>query len=199
MKKLVVASRLHRPKTFAYRVSENREGSSCIHGLTNPLYTFIIATDLRDGINLGDLVNRFFDINKTLKRLEVVRGLCVLDNGTVTWGYENSYGEKKPALFMKEDLYLPIFPIFHQKPANVSALYPLVTDLLLHLFQSILAPEDIAPSYGPATHTASYPTSSEIVLDPDPEWLEKLNHFCAGEQQNNDRLPYDIVWDPFNE
>src|SRR5205085_7715913 len=50
MKKLVTCHRLNRPQTYAKRLTENRESVSCIHGLTNPLYSFILATDLRGDI-----------------------------------------------------------------------------------------------------------------------------------------------------
>jgi len=38
MRKLVVSHRLKRPRTCAKRIVENRESSSCRHGLSNPLY-----------------------------------------------------------------------------------------------------------------------------------------------------------------
>lgn len=133
MEKLVTCHRLRRPRTYANRTVENREGSSCIHGLSNPLYSAIIATDLKKGIELKSLIDRFFDINRTLKRLEVVRALCVLGRGAVTWGFRDEHGEARPALFMLEDLYLPIFPVCHRMPLAESALYRLAADLLIVL------------------------------------------------------------------
>jgi len=171
LKKLVTCHRLNRPRTHVKRIVENREGSSCTHGLSNPLYSVIIATDLGHGIELESLINRFFDINKTLKRLEVVRALCVLGHGTVTWSFMDEKGDARPALFMLEDLYVPIFPVYHRMPEAGSSLYTLLTDLLLHLFQSVLAPEDVAPSYGPDRHAVSIPKSPDVVLKPDAEWL----------------------------
>lgn len=183
MEKLVSCHRLNRPRTHANRIVENREGSSCTHGLSNPLYSAIIATDLREGIELESVINRFFDINKTLRRLEIVRALCVLGEGTVTWSFKDNEGEVKPALFMLEDLYLPIFPVYHKIPHVGSALYRLMADLLLHLYHSVLAPEDIAVSYGPDIHSVSIPKSSDIALKPDTEWLSSLENLCKPDQE----------------
>lgn len=180
MKKLVVCHRLYRPRTHAHRLVENREINSCIHGISNPLYSVIIATDLKEGFDLDEIVERFFYVNKTLKRLEVVRALCVLGHGTVTWGFRDHRGEVRPALFMMEDLYHPIFLGYSKIPKVESALYPLMVDLLLHLYHSVLAPEDIAAHYGPEVHAVSIPTS-DVVLEPDPEWVEILNEGCDAE------------------
>jgi hypothetical protein len=183
MEKLVTCHRLRRPRTCANRIVENRESGSCIHGLSNPLYSAIIATNLREGIELESLIDRFFDINKKLKRLEVVRALCVLGRGAVTWGFRDEHGEGRPALFMLDDLYLPIFPVYHRMPLAESALYRLAVDLLLHLYHSVLAPEDMAPSYGPDIHSVSIPKSSDIALEPDAEWLSSLEKLCKPDQQ----------------
>lgn len=181
MEKLVACHRLYRPKTNARRLVENRELNKCKHGLSNPLYSAVIATDLKEGVDLDEIVNRFFDINKSLKRLEVIRALCVLGHGAVTWGFRDENDEVRPALFMLDDLYRPIFPIYNKIPKVDSALYPLAADLLLHLYHSVLAPEDIAPSYGPSIHPISIPKSSDIVLEPDQEWLSSLSEICGGE------------------
>jgi hypothetical protein len=183
MEKLVTCHRLNRPRTHANRIAENREGSSCTHGLSNPLYSAIIAADLKKGVELESVINRFFDINKTLKRLEIVRALCVLGEGTVTWSFKDDGGEVRPALFMLEDLYLPIFPVYHRMPHVGSALYRLMADLLLHLYHSVLAPEDMAVSYGPDIHSVDIPKSSDIALKPDTEWLSSLENVCKPDQE----------------
>ncbi|MBX2991869.1 MAG: hypothetical protein KF749_11975 [Bacteroidetes bacterium] len=169
MKKLVMCHRLQRPMTHAQRLVENREVSHCVHGLSNPLYSAIIATNLKAGIDINEMVDRFFLINKTLKRLEVVRAFCVLGHGTVTWAFKDEKNEIRPALFMMEDLLQPIFPAFHRIPQTESPLYALVSDLMLHLYHSVLAPEDIAPSYGPVSPTISVPMSNKTILAPDNE------------------------------
>jgi hypothetical protein len=178
MEKLVTCHRLYRSHTYAHRMTENREGSSCIHGLTNPLYSMIIATDLRKDVDFNQLIERFFDINKSLSRLEVIRALCVLGYGTVTWGYWHTETESKPALFMLEDLYEPIFPVYHKMPESESALYSLMVDLSLHLYHSILAPEDIVAHYGPENFQVKIPTSTNIVLGPDDAQLSMLSKVC---------------------
>lgn len=56
-------------------------------------------------------------------------------------------------------------------------------NLSLHLYQSVLAPEDLVPRYGWADATVASPNSDEVRLDPDEEWLELLKHPCyEGEQ-----------------
>lgn len=189
MKKLVVCHRLHRPRTYAYRVVENREGSQCSHGLTNPLYSAIIAAEIRDGVEFEEIVNRFFDINRTLKRLDVVRALCVLNVGAVTWGFRKDKNDIGPALFMLEDLYRPIFPVYHKASSSESPLFALVSDVLLHLYHSVLAPEDVAPSYGPDSPTVKIPKSDDIVLQPDPEWVARLEEVCKTDEDQELKHP----------
>jgi hypothetical protein len=174
MEKLVVCHRLDRPMTNANRLVENNDLDGCFHGLRNPLYSVIIATSLKKGVEMDKIVERFFYINKALKRLEVVRCLCVLGHGTVNWGFLHPDGDVRSTLFMKEDIFAPIFPAYHKVPKTPSALYACLSDLLLNLYQSVLAAEDIAVAYGPKEFTAMYPASSEIVLEPDAEWMEKL-------------------------
>lgn len=175
MEKLVTCHRLYRPPTYANRLVENRDYDACFHGLTNPLYSAIIAVFLKDHIEMDELVERFFSINRALKRLEVVRALCVLGHGTVTWGFRCET-EFKPALFMRDDLFAPIFPVYHKCPKTESALYSLLTDLLLHLYNSVLGAEDVAVAYGPEAFSPLFPKTPDIALQPDPEWMEKLTY-----------------------
>jgi hypothetical protein len=182
MEKLVICHRLHRPQTNANRLIENRDLDDCIHGLTNPLYSAIIATSLKDGIELDEIVDRFFLINTKLRRLEVVRALCVLGYGTVTWGFAYDAVERRPTKFMREDIFAPIFPAYHKVPDIPSALYAFMTDLLLHLYHSVLAAEDIAVAYGPKEFAAKFPTSPEIVLPPEAEWMDKLKYPCRSDE-----------------
>lgn len=175
LEKLVICHRLNRPATDANRLVENWELDGCFHGLKNPLYSAVVATSIKDGIDLDQLVQRFYEINQTLRRQEVIRSLCVLNKGTITWGFEDLDHEFKPALFMRDDLFHPIIPIYHKVPAAPSAFYSFVSDLMLHLYQSVLAAEDVPIAYGPKEHKTMRPQSSEIALPPDSEWLEKLN------------------------
>jgi len=184
LEKLVKCHRLERPETFAHRLVENREHCSCVHGLSNPLYTFILAVDIEAGSSFRDLIERFFKICSTLRRLDVVRALCVLGQGTVVWGYQDptdpSGCSSSPALFMEEDLFKPIYPIYTKSPEGGPALYALVQNLSLHLFHSVLAPEDFAANYGPFDTPVKVPTDrSQVSLKPEPEWLNRLNTPCS--------------------
>lgn len=184
MKKLVTCHRLERPETFAHRLVENRDHSSCVHGLTNPLYTFVLAAGMREGITFESVVNRFFDICKELRRLDVVRALSVIGHGTVIWGYEDptdpTATSSAPALFIEEDLFKPIYPVMFRASESAPALYSLMANLLLHLYHSVLAPEDLAANYGPLHLPLAVPTDRQkISLVPDAEWVERLSKPCS--------------------
>ena len=144
LKKLVTYHRLNRPNTYFNRLSENRQLDPPVSGTSNPLYSFILAGGLNKDISFEDLINRFFDINKELKRTELVRGICVLGHGTVTWCYKQpNTGEIKPALFMGEDLEHSLFPGYlPSEYTGGSSLFSLISNLMLHLYHSVLAPED---------------------------------------------------------
>jgi hypothetical protein len=182
--KLVKCHRLQRPRTYAHRMTENREECDCTHGLKNPLYSFVLALNLDSSITFEDLVNRFFDICRGLKRLEVIRCLCVLGHGTVVWGFDDpDCGERRPALFMEADLFHPIYPVYSRAASGNGALYPLVSNLLLHLFHTVLAAEDIAARYGPRVANVKIPTDRQnISLQPDPEWCERLTKPCRSHE-----------------
>ncbi|HXA18157.1 MAG TPA: DUF6602 domain-containing protein [Thermoanaerobaculia bacterium] len=184
LEKLVKCHRLERPETFAHRLVENREHCSCVHGLSNPLYTFILAVDIEGGSTFQDLIERFFDVCSTLRRLDIVRAMCVLGQGTVIWGYQDPTDPSgigsAPALFMEEDLFKPIYPIYVKSPECGPALYTLIQNLSLHLFHSVLAPEDFAANYGPLDLPVKVPTDhSKISLEPEPEWLNRLKEPCS--------------------
>ena len=179
LQKLIVAHRLHRPPTLANRLVENRESVSCSHGLSNPLYSFILGVQLAKGLTFEELINRFYDVNKQVKRLEVVRALCVLGHGTVVWGFKDTEKhEIRPALFMLEDLYEPILPAYYDAKEVGSALFALIANLMRHLYDSVLAPEDIAVLYGPSTRVIKAPNSEEVALQPDPERIQSLSIIC---------------------
>ncbi|WP_207462464.1 DUF6602 domain-containing protein [Azospirillum sp. SYSU D00513] len=182
MEKLVICHRLNRPNTFANRMVENRESDSCRHGLTNPLFSFILAGKIAKGDTFDALINRFFDICQKLKRLETPRALCVLNEGIVFWGYQRlgSTNEIKPALFFKEDLFQSVFPIRIGKN-DQSPLYSLIQQLQLALFHTILAPEDLATAYGSLNEKIQTPSSPSIALPPDDEWIDRLLTPCGNE------------------
>lgn len=178
MEKLVTCHRLHRPPTFANRLVENRESDGCTHGLTNPLFSFVFA-GRADADDFQSLIGRFYDINKKLKRLEVVRFLCVLGAGAVGWAYVDPvHKDIRHALFMKADLFEPVFPAFCRSDKK-SPLFSLAQALQLHLYHSVLGPEDLATAYG-AVEDDDYalPSDHSIKLPPDPEWIGRLRQPC---------------------
>jgi hypothetical protein len=186
MQKLVVCHRLNRPKTNKGRIVENRTSSECIHGLTNPLYSFIIAVNLESNVSFEQIVDRFFDINKSLKRLEVIRSICVLQQGSVMWGFlDHDKNEVRSALFMLEDIYEPIFPIMNMADKRESSLYHLLSNLMTHLYHSILGAEDVALAYGKYDNNIMIPSSMQFSLAADEEWIELLKHPCKEDAPNS--------------
>jgi hypothetical protein len=186
LEKLVVAHRLYRPPTSATRIVENRELNSCRHGLTNPLYSFIVTTRLGDGLSFDEVVRRFVEINRGLRRLEVVRALCVLGIGTIHWVFRDEAGGIQPALFMGEDLQEVLQIGFESAEAQGSAFYSLARNLLLHLFHSVLAPEDVAAKYGASSENIKVASK------------EDLTHSAFARPVNSESLPWDYEWDPFS-
>ncbi len=182
MEKLVNCHRLHRPRTYAHRIVENREGAACPHGLTNPLFSFIFAGGISPNEKIEDLIDRFFEISKQLKRLEVVRLLCVLGKGCVTWAFSDPLNdaETRPALFVEADLFHPIFPIF-SPASHRSALLFLVQTLTQSLFHVILAPEDLAFAYGSDANGIKIPANKDIFLPVEDEWGVILNQPCSND------------------
>jgi hypothetical protein len=163
MEKLVIAHRLHRPPTSASRIVENRELDSCPHGLTNPLYSFIIATAVGDGLEFDDLIRRFVEINRELRRLEIVWAMCVLGVGTVHWFYFLEDGHPQMPLFMGADLHETLHIGFESANHVKSAFYALVRGLMLHLYHSVLAPEDIAAKYGPKNNIVQTAKTEDLT------------------------------------
>ncbi|HEY6253513.1 MAG TPA: DUF6602 domain-containing protein, partial [Candidatus Angelobacter sp.] len=162
MEKLVKCHRLYRPRTNAHRIVENRESRDCPHGLTNPLFSFVFAGAVAPNETFQSLINRFYDISKQVKRLEVTRALCVLGEGTVTWAFHDPFrrNEVRPALFVKGDLFHPIFPTF--SPASLrGALLFLVQTIQVSLFHVVLGPEDLAVAYSFDTSGIKIPDSSK--------------------------------------
>jgi hypothetical protein len=165
LEKLVSTHRLHRPTTPSNRVVENRSLDGCPHcDVGNPLYSAVIGIRLAPQVTFEELVNRFFAISKTLPRTDVVRSLCVIGQGALTWGF-HADGEVKSATFA-QDYDIPLVPIYHRAEAIGSGLYPVVVDLLQNLNRMILSPEDLAVKYGLGSHRISAPQSNEVILPP---------------------------------
>jgi hypothetical protein len=179
MEKLVKFHRLHRPRTFAHRLVENRENGSCPHGLTNPLFSFILAGGVASSDSFLYLVERFFEISKQLGRMELVRALCVLGEGTMTWVFRDPLrnDEVRPALFVKDDLFHPIFP--GVSPASYrGAFLNFMQILQLSLFHMVLGPEDLASAYSKDGSNIKLPKDPRIAHSPDNAWIELLGKPC---------------------
>ena len=166
MEKLVMCHRLHRPVTQSDRVVENRRIDGCPHEIVNPLYSAIIATGLAPNVTFEDLINRFFVINKTLKRHEVIRAICVFEAGAVTWGLRNEQTKQADSAIFHSDYHLPLIPVYSRSNIVGSSFYVLAVDLLLQLYHSILSPEDLAAKYGFRNFQVSVPNDNLTFLPP---------------------------------
>jgi hypothetical protein len=166
MEKLVTCHRLHRPVTQSDRIVENRRVDGCPHSVLNPLYSAVLATGLSPNVSFEDLVNRYFAISKTLKRHEVVRALCVLGCGAVTWGVRNEMTTQADSAIFHSDYAEPLIPVFFRAEVVGSAFYVLAVDLLLQLYHSILSPEHLEAKYGLTNFPVSVPKDNAIFLPP---------------------------------
>lgn len=185
MRKLVMCHRLFRPPSPYDRLIENDYRIACTHFISNPLFSSIIAAGLGDNVEMEDMVERFIRINQTLPRPDVVRSLCVLGHGNVTWGYNPpatlpaTLPQLGPASFMTEDRYSELFPVYIPAQPTDSSFYQLAWQLLAHLFQSVLAPENIAHYYGRAVNDVKVPTTEGTSLLPDLKLLDSLQEPCG--------------------
>ena len=171
MEKLVKCHRLYRPNTSYTRLTENRRSHDDPTGTTNPLFTAIISPLLSDGITIDDIIERFFLISKGLYKRELVRSFCVLEQGMVSWGY-NEGNEVRSAYFMS-DLGIPVMPVYHKMGTTASVFYDFLIELMVHLNNSILAPEDIMAFYGYGNSEdypeVKYPTDGNHFISPGNE------------------------------
>jgi Domain of unknown function (DUF6602) len=181
MEKLVTCHRLHRPPTPKDRITENRETGSCRHAISNPLYSCIFAVELEKRGDFQGLIKRFVEINRMLKRVEMIRALVVLGQGAAFWGYIDS-GEFRPAKFSYEDLYGPIRPIYVPASGSNDTFYHFASDLSARIFDSVLGGEDIAAAYGYREQGEQIKAASvDWEIPPDEELLHFLNTPCDAE------------------
>jgi hypothetical protein len=170
IEKLVRASRLERPTTGRNRVIENKQLEGCEHGFTNPLYTFIIAVSLEPGLVIDDVFLRFFEINKQLKRNEIINCVCILKEATINWMYFDNYSKEfRPAFFSNpdEDLNSPIVPVLVPvDQVRKSVFYDFITNLTTHLYNTILGAEDLAVAYGNNYHNIKVPPLEKFSINP---------------------------------
>ena len=82
---------------------------------------------------------------------------------------------------MLDDLYESIMPMFAKTDDEQCAFFVLLENLLMHLFHSVLAPEDVASSFSLNRRFIKMSKSPKVVLTPDPEWIERLDTLCSDE------------------
>lgn len=170
MRKLVICKRLERPKTGRNRIVENRELGGSEHGFTNPLYTFIIAISLDKKLSIDDIFIRFHEINKTLRREEIINSLCILQEGAIFWSYfDKEIKEWRPARFydFNEDLSEPILPVLVKaENEKKNSFYSLILNLNSHLNNTILGSEDLAIAYGNYYSDIKMPPLNQFLIEP---------------------------------
>ena len=158
MEKLVMANRLKRPENPYGHITENqhienfdREGA-----ILNPLHTTVFATRLPRRSTFDDVVKRFGEINAKLNRNNMVKMLCVLDQGTAWYSVES--GNPYNANYMTDRGVPLIMQINRKEPEN--AFYRYYVEILGHLTRSVLGLHGITSVYGespPHRDTRSYP------------------------------------------
>lgn len=159
LEKLVLAQRLNRPRIGNNRYTENRNDGDDELGISNPLFTFLLAINYDNNISIDDLFNRFFEINKSLYRQEMIRALCVLDDFFISWVVFNEDTKVYDiARFNSKDEDKPIIPTLRLGKDKIeSSFYDLIMYLGAHLNASILGPEDIYVAYGNKNHNIKIP------------------------------------------
>ena len=146
MKKLVTLSGLERPHHPFGHITENQHVTDFDRpgAILNPLHTCVLATGLQEGITFCDIVQRFGRINAMLNRDNMVKMLCVLDQGTA-W-YSVASGAPYNANHMTDRDQALVLQVNDGEPAN--AFYRFYNQLLLHLTRSVLGLANIAIEYG---------------------------------------------------
>lgn len=165
LKKLITAQRLKRPIVGDNRYSENRKTGDHELGISNSLFTFLIAVTSDEGLSKDSIFNRFFEINKSLYRDEMVRALCIIDDFFISWAVLNNKGDNYDiALFNSKDIDEPILPIVRTRGNEQSSFYDLMIYLSGHLNASILGSEDIFVAYGNDNSQIQAPPENEYRL-----------------------------------
>ena len=90
---------------------------------------------------------------------------------------------------MRDDLYSPLLVGFEPAADDNCAFYSFARGLMLHLFHSVIAPEDIAATYGPRMPSIKVPASDDLrheamsrpVDDPSVPWNAEWSPLATGE------------------
>ena len=153
MEKLVKLSRLNRPTNPYGHITENqhlqwldRDGYKL-----NPLHTMVLGARIEKGIQFRDLVMRFSQINANLTRNEMVRELCVLDEGVAVYMVTDGVGESVEATFMWDRRQPLKLGIYNKEPDK--SFYISYIHLLGHLSRSVISVQDVHSNYGRFSRT----------------------------------------------
>lgn len=178
MEKVITSKRLYRPPLPASRILENLDLTfeianseyeiAHIPDIPVPLFTAILAIDLKPGIDMSGLMQRFVAINKKLKRDEVVQVLCVLNAGCVFWGWIDD-SSSVAALFREDEKDRNLYPTFHFMEDERDPFYPFATLLLKNLFITTLPLHELPMVYGQKQMTIEsfFPNDYDLSLKPD--------------------------------
>ena len=148
MEKLVKLSRLNRPSNPYGHITENQHIPLFDKSefTLNPLQTVVFGTRIGEGISFQDIAMRFGRINAELRREDMVRELCVLDQGVAMYMVANGSGGYVEADFMRDRSDDLVMAIYDQEPEN--ALFILFIHTLGHLTRSVLQIHDLPRQYG---------------------------------------------------
>ena len=141
MEKLVKSSRLTRPEQKYGHITENQSFPVLNQDrqILNPLYTIVLATKMKVGVQFRDVAYRFGEINTHCRRDEMVTAFYVLDGGAA-W-YSPLDGSSGEATFMWDRHKRIGLRCSTQRPQDV--FYVFFRQLLSHLTRSVLAVHEI--------------------------------------------------------
>jgi hypothetical protein len=171
MEKLVVCHRLHRPLTSALRFTENTTWNS--HSkppqIRNPLFSAVVAAQRDPSEPLDRLVNRFIEISRHLKRLEMVHCLCILGEACYVWGWlPDGQEDGRMASFMNEDLHRNLELVEAVPEQGESPLGQLIATIIQHATSSVLAtPSDPPHRYGTGLKLRVHTSGATVRANPD--------------------------------
>ena len=163
MKKLVILSRLNRPCNPYGHITENQHITDFDKPgfMLNPLHTTVFATRLEGEMQFQEIAKRFGAINKSLDRNNMVKMLCVLDQGTAWYSTKN--GTTYDADFMRDRNQELVMQI-NAEDAN-NAFYRLYHLLTMHLTRSVLKLADVSTVYGDPPPTRSVKAFPDAVFN----------------------------------
>ncbi|MGW4461780.1 DUF6602 domain-containing protein [Micromonospora sp. NPDC004704] len=186
MRKLVTCHRLFRPRVAFDRLVENDTRNACTHWVSNPLFSAVVAADLGDGLDRDKAVEHFIRINQLLPRQNVVRALCILGHGTISWAYRPTSSNPSvqlkdlaSATFAMDDRYSELMPVYGNTEPEDSPFYDLAQGLMNHCFTQVLGPENVTVHYGRSSG-GRIPSTEGATLKPDRIMLDSLEDVCIG-------------------